>query len=73
MASTGLTLTATSFDHRQVVIEIDAQSMPDGKGWVTFEIDSTATAMNVGRGRLRRGPLHGSSVAVSSLGGTTAA
>lgn len=48
VASTGLTLTATSFDHRLLVIEIDPQSMPDGKGWVTFEIDATATAMNVG-------------------------
>lgn len=48
VASTGLTLTATTFDHRMVTVEIDAQAMPDGKGWVTFEIDSTATAMNVG-------------------------
>lgn len=48
VASTGLTLTATTFDHRMVTIEIDAQAMPDGKGWVTFEIDATATAMNVG-------------------------
>lgn len=48
VASTGLTLTATTFDHRMVTIEIDPQAMPDGKGWVTFEIDSTATAMNVG-------------------------
>jgi hypothetical protein len=48
VASTGLTLTAATFDHRQVTIEIDAQAMPDGKGWVTFEINSTATVMNVG-------------------------
>jgi len=48
VASTGLTLTAATFDHRMVSIEIDSQAMPDGKGWVTFEIDATATAMNVG-------------------------
>jgi hypothetical protein len=48
VASTGLTLTATTFDHRMVVVEIDPQVMPDGKGWVTFEIDSTATVLNVG-------------------------
>jgi hypothetical protein len=48
VASSGLTLTATTFDHRMVTIEIDSQAMPDGKGWVTFEIDSTATVMNVG-------------------------
>lgn len=48
VASTGLTLTAATFDHRMVTIEIDAQAMPDGKGWVTFEINSTATVMLVG-------------------------
>lgn len=48
VASTGLTLTAATFDHRMVTIEIDPQAMPDGKGWVTFEIDSTATVMLVG-------------------------
>lgn len=48
VASTGLTLTAATFDHRMVTIELDAQAMPEGKGWVTFEIDATATAMNVG-------------------------
>lgn len=48
VASTGLTLTATTFDHRIVAIEVDADTMPDGKPWLTIEIDSTATAMNVG-------------------------
>lgn len=48
VASTGLTLTATTFDHRLVTIELDSQAMPDGKGWVTFEIDATASVMNVG-------------------------
>ena len=46
--SSGLTLTAATFDHRMVTIEIDAQAMPDGKPWVTFEIDATANPMNVG-------------------------
>jgi hypothetical protein len=48
VASTGLTLTATTFDHRMVVVEIDPDTMPSGKPWVTFEIDATATAMTVG-------------------------
>jgi len=48
VASTGLTLAATTFDHRIVTVEVDSQAMPDGKGWITFEIDSTATAMTVG-------------------------
>jgi len=48
VASTGLTLTAASFDHRIVTIELDSQAMPEAKGWVTFEINSTATVMLVG-------------------------
>jgi hypothetical protein len=48
VASTGLTLTAATYDHRMLTVEIDSQAMLDGKGWVTFEIDATATVMNVG-------------------------
>lgn len=48
VASSGLTLTAASFDHRMLTIEIDSQSLPDGKGWVTFEISATASVLNVG-------------------------
>lgn len=48
VASTGLTLTAATFDHRMLVIEIDADQMPSGKPYVTFEIDATANPMNVG-------------------------
>lgn len=48
VATTGLTLTATTFDHRQIAVEIDADTLPEGKPWVTLEIDSTATVMLVG-------------------------
>lgn len=48
VASTGLTLTAATFDHRQVCVEIDSDTMPEGKPWVTLEIDATATVMLVG-------------------------
>lgn len=48
VASTGLTLTAATFDHRMVVIEVDSDASTDGKPWITFEIDATATVMNVG-------------------------
>lgn len=48
VASTGLTLTAATFDHRMITVEIDPDTMPSGKPWVTFEIDSTATVMLVG-------------------------
>lgn len=47
VASTGLTLTAASFDHRIVHITIDADQMPEGEKWLTFEIDATATTLNV--------------------------
>lgn len=48
VTSAGLTLTAATFDHRLVAIEIDADGVLDGKPWITVSIDSTATALNVG-------------------------
>lgn len=48
VASTGLTLAATTFDHRSVVIEVEPIDMPSGKPWLTASIDATATAINVG-------------------------
>ena len=48
VASTGLTLTATTFDHRLVVIEIDPDTMPDAKPYVTLSIDATATVFLAG-------------------------
>lgn len=47
VAAAGLTLTAATFNHRQVVVEFDADAVTDGKPWLTFAIDSTATVMNV--------------------------
>lgn len=47
VASTGLTLTAATFDHRVVVVEVESSEMPDAKQWLTLEIDATATTMNV--------------------------
>jgi hypothetical protein len=47
VASTGLTLSALTFDHRMLTIEIDSQAIPEGQPWLTFEIDATATVMNV--------------------------
>jgi hypothetical protein len=48
VASTGLTLTAATYDHRVVTVDIDPDTLPSGKPWVTFEINSTATVMLVG-------------------------
>jgi len=47
VASTGLTLTATTFDHRVIVVSFDSDASTDGKPWITGEIDATATVMNV--------------------------
>lgn len=47
VASTGLTLAATTFDHRLVVVEIDSQAIPDATPWVTLEIAGSASAQNV--------------------------
>ncbi len=45
VAATGLTLTAATYDHRQLIVEIDPDTMPSGKPWLTFNIDATATVM----------------------------
>lgn len=48
VAAAGLTLTAATFQHKLVVIEIDVDAMTDGQPWVTVAIDATATVLNVG-------------------------
>lgn len=48
VASTGLTLTAATYDHRLLVIEVDADNVTDGQPWVTLSIDATATVLLVG-------------------------
>lgn len=47
VASTGLTLTAATFDHRSVIVEVDSQAIPDATPWVTLEIAGSATTQNV--------------------------
>lgn len=48
VTSAGLTLTAATFQHKLVVIEIDVDAMTDGQPWVTVALDATATVLNVG-------------------------
>jgi hypothetical protein len=48
VASTGLTLTAATYDHRLLVIEMDSDAVTDAQPWVTLSIDSTATVMLAG-------------------------
>jgi hypothetical protein len=47
VASTGLTLTAATFDHKLVVLEIDSQAIDDATPWVTLEIAGSASAQNI--------------------------
>jgi hypothetical protein len=47
VASSGLTLTAATFDHKSVVVEVDAQSIDDATPWVTLEIAGSATTQNI--------------------------
>lgn len=46
VTSAGLTLTAATFQHKFIVVEIDADNGTDGQPWVTVNIDPTATTMN---------------------------
>ncbi len=47
VAAAGLTLTAATFQHKAIVIEIQPDQLPDGLYYLTFSIDATATVMNV--------------------------
>lgn len=44
VASTGLTLTAATFDHKMVAIEFDSQAIPDATPWLTLELSAAASA-----------------------------
>lgn len=48
VASTGLTLTAATFDHRMVTVAVDSDQMTDGEKWLTIEISSVASVLLVG-------------------------
>lgn len=42
------TLTAATFDHRKLVVEVESKHMlAEEQPWLTAEIDDTATEMNV--------------------------
>jgi len=47
VASTGLTLTAATYDHKLLIVEIDSQAIDDAKPYVTLEIAGSATTQNV--------------------------
>jgi hypothetical protein len=45
--SSGLTLTAATYDHKLLVVEVDSQAIADATPWVTLEIAGSATVQNV--------------------------
>jgi hypothetical protein len=47
VAASGLTLTAATYDHREIVVELDPAELPAGMPWLTASINATATVMNV--------------------------
>jgi hypothetical protein len=47
LASTGITLTATTYKNRTLIVDIDAAEMPDANAYLTAVISSTATVMLV--------------------------
>jgi hypothetical protein len=47
VASSGLTLTAATFDHKLVIVEFDSQAIADDTPWLTAEIAGSATTQNV--------------------------
>lgn len=66
VAATGLTLTATTFDHRLIVVEVDADAITDGQPWVTLSIDATATVLLVGGVAVGK-PRHASHAALTVI------
>jgi hypothetical protein len=40
-----LTLTAATYDHRVLVIHLDAQELIEAKPWVTVDVDATASVL----------------------------
>lgn len=44
--SSGLTLTAATYDNRTLLIEIDSQAIADATPWVTPEFSAAADALN---------------------------
>jgi len=50
VASTGLTLTAATYDHKLLIVEIDAQAIADATPYVTLEIAGSASTQNISIG-----------------------
>ena len=47
VASTGLTLTAATYDHRTLIIEFEGNQMTDAENWLTMTLDAAASVLLV--------------------------
>lgn len=47
VASTGLTCTAATFDHKTAYVEFDSQAIPDATPWLTLEFSNAASVLLV--------------------------
>lgn len=47
VASTGLTLTAATYDHKLLIVEFDSQEIAEATPWVTLETAGSATTSNI--------------------------
>lgn len=45
--SAALTLTAGTYDHKTLIVEVDPATLTDGQPWVTLEFDATANPLNL--------------------------
>jgi hypothetical protein len=45
--TSGITLTAATYDHKLLIVEVDSQAIADATPWVTLEIAGSATVQNV--------------------------
>lgn len=64
--SASLTLTAATYDHKILVVEVDPADFADDKPWMTVEISATANPINVGCVGVAQ-PRYPSNTQVSSL------
>lgn len=47
VAADGVTLTAATYDHRMVAIELDAEELTDGLPFLTIELSAAADVLNL--------------------------
>jgi hypothetical protein len=65
LPSTGLTLTAATFQHNAMVIDLDAAEVSDSLLWLTVQVDATATVLNLAGFAVLAGPRYKPAVSMT--------